>query len=115
MHIGGFVPGALPKCLTASRAFLGPLSKHVLAPVGAKRASWSKVRHSPPACTQTQSLKPTPGMLDKPIRLFYNLQSSCVSENAVDLQCRALISGDLVCKHLLFGQDMQHHLKIALA
>ena len=65
IHVGGFVPGALPKCLTASRAFLGPLSKHVLAPVGAKRASWSKVRHSPPACTQTQSLKPTPGVRTK--------------------------------------------------
>ena len=35
--------------MTASRESLGPLSKTVPAPVGAMRASWSKVNHSPPA------------------------------------------------------------------
>lgn len=44
-------PGAGPKCLTASRLFLGPRSRTVLLPVGACSASWSKVRISPPACS----------------------------------------------------------------
>lgn len=38
-----------PKCLTASRAFLGPRRSTVLVPLGARSASWSKVMHSPPA------------------------------------------------------------------
>jgi len=42
--------GPIPKCLTASRDVLLPRSKIVLDPVGARRASWSKVRASPPAC-----------------------------------------------------------------
>jgi len=41
--------GPKPKCFTASLAFLGPLSRRVLLPVGALRASWSNVRASPPA------------------------------------------------------------------
>lgn len=41
--------GPNPKCLTASRAFLGPRRRRVFAPVGARSASWSKVRVSPPA------------------------------------------------------------------
>jgi len=36
--------GPKPKCLTASRAFLGPRRSRVLAPVGFSRASWSSVR-----------------------------------------------------------------------
>ena len=43
---------AAPKCFTASRDFLGPRSRMQLLPVGARRASWSKVMHSPPACTK---------------------------------------------------------------
>jgi hypothetical protein len=38
-----------PKCLTASRVFLLPLSKTVFEPVGALKASWSSVSTSPPA------------------------------------------------------------------
>ena len=38
----------IPKCLTASLVFLFPLSKIVLLPVGARRASWSRVIASPP-------------------------------------------------------------------
>lgn len=41
--------GPNPKCLTASRAFLGPRRSRVFAPVGARRASWSRVKVSPPA------------------------------------------------------------------
>jgi hypothetical protein len=41
--------GPNPKCLTASRAFFGPLNNSVFAPVGALKASWSIVKHSPPA------------------------------------------------------------------
>src|SRR6266536_5288475 len=41
--------GPNPKCLTASRAFFGPLNNNVLLPVGALNANWSIVRHSPPA------------------------------------------------------------------
>jgi hypothetical protein len=60
--------GPKPKCLTASRAFLGPRSSSVFAPVGARltdqplasqctkerltTASSSSVRHSPPALTR---------------------------------------------------------------
>lgn len=39
----------MPKCLTASRVFLFPLNKTVFEPVGARRASWSRVKTSPPA------------------------------------------------------------------
>ena len=39
----------MPKCLTASRVFLFPRNRMVLEPVGARRASWSSVRISPPA------------------------------------------------------------------
>ena len=39
----------MPKCLTASLEFLFPRNKIVLDPVGARRASWSRVRTSPPA------------------------------------------------------------------
>ena len=39
----------MPKCLTASREFLFPLNKMVFEPVGARRASWSRVKTSPPA------------------------------------------------------------------
>merc|ERR1719385_73550 len=42
------VPAA-PKCLTASRALRGPCRRMVFFPVGALRASWSKVMISPPA------------------------------------------------------------------
>merc|ERR1719210_1806519 len=42
------VPAA-PKGLTASRAFLGPWRSRVFLPVGALKASWSKVIISPPA------------------------------------------------------------------
>jgi hypothetical protein len=42
-------PGAGPKCLHASRAVLGPRSSTQSLPVGRSSASWSKVRHSPPA------------------------------------------------------------------
>jgi hypothetical protein len=42
-------PGAGPKCLTASRWLLGPRSSTQSLPVGRCSASWSKVRHSPPA------------------------------------------------------------------
>lgn len=38
-----------PKCLTASRTLRLPRRRTTLEPVGARRASWSKVRHSPPA------------------------------------------------------------------
>ena len=41
--------GPKPKCLTASRAFLAPRKRIVLDPVGARSASSSSVRHSPPA------------------------------------------------------------------
>ena len=41
--------GPKPKCLTASREFFGPRRRSVLAPVGARRASWSRVMVSPPA------------------------------------------------------------------
>ena len=41
-------PGA-PKCLFAVRAFLLPCNNTVFFPVGAAKASWSKVRISPPA------------------------------------------------------------------
>lgn len=41
----------MPKCLTDSRAFLAPLRRRVSRPVGLRRASWSKVRHSPPAAS----------------------------------------------------------------
>lgn len=41
----------MPKCLYASRAVLTPLNNTVLAPVGARRASWSRVSTSPPALT----------------------------------------------------------------
>jgi len=40
------VPAA-PKCLTASRALRGPCRRMVFFPVGALRASWSKVMISP--------------------------------------------------------------------
>ena len=39
----------MPKCLFASREVLTPLSNTVLAPVGDRRASWSRVSASPPA------------------------------------------------------------------
>jgi hypothetical protein len=39
----------MPKCLTASRVDLLPRSKMVFEPTGARRASWSKVKASPPA------------------------------------------------------------------
>ena len=42
------VPGAFPKCLTASREFLGPINRTVFCPFGALVASWSRVMHSPP-------------------------------------------------------------------
>merc|ERR1711988_2086125 len=41
-------PGAFPKWRSASRAFTGPRSKTVPWPKGDRRASLSKVRHSPP-------------------------------------------------------------------
>lgn len=41
--------GPIPKCLTASRVVRLPRSKIVFDPVGARRASWSKVKASPPA------------------------------------------------------------------
>ena len=41
--------GPIPKCLTASRVDRLPRSKIVYDPVGARRASWSKVKASPPA------------------------------------------------------------------
>ena len=41
----------MPKCLYASREVLTPLNNTVLAPVGDRRASWSRVRASPPAFT----------------------------------------------------------------
>jgi len=41
--------GPIPKCLTASRVDRLPRSKIVFDPVGARRASWSKVKASPPA------------------------------------------------------------------
>ena len=39
----------MPKCLYASREVLTPLNNTVLAPVGDRRASWSRVSASPPA------------------------------------------------------------------
>ena len=39
----------MPKCLHASREVLTPLNNTVLEPVGARRASWSRVSVSPPA------------------------------------------------------------------
>ena len=42
-------PGALPKCLFASRACLRPCIRSVFFPVGHFRASWSNVNTSPPA------------------------------------------------------------------
>merc|ERR1719468_786285 len=42
-------PGALPKCLSVSRAFNGPRMRTVPAPRGERSANLSKVRHSPPA------------------------------------------------------------------
>jgi len=44
-------PGARPKCLHASREVFLPRSSRQSLPVGRSRANWSKVRHSPPACT----------------------------------------------------------------
>jgi len=41
--------GPIPKCFTASRDVLRPRSKTVFEPVGARRASWSRVMASPPA------------------------------------------------------------------
>ena len=41
--------GPWPKCLTASREFFLPRSKIVFEPVGARSASWSSVKTSPPA------------------------------------------------------------------
>lgn len=41
-------PGA-PKYFTAVRAFFRPRRSTVFFPVGLRRASWSKVRHFPPA------------------------------------------------------------------
>lgn len=43
--------GPIPKCLTASLEFLGPLKIKVFWPFGALTANWSKVIHSPPALT----------------------------------------------------------------
>ena len=40
----------MPKCLYASREVFTPLNNTVLAPVGDRRASWSRVSASPPAC-----------------------------------------------------------------
>lgn len=42
-------PGAGPKWRYASRHLVGPLKNIVLRPVGASRASWSKVKQRPPA------------------------------------------------------------------
>jgi hypothetical protein len=39
----------MPKCLTASRVVRLPLKRMVFEPVGARRASWSNVKTSPPA------------------------------------------------------------------
>lgn len=39
----------MPKCFQASRDFLNARSKTVFEPVGALRASWSRVNASPPA------------------------------------------------------------------
>merc|ERR1719310_2418392 len=44
-------PGALPMYFCAVRAFCGERSSTVPCPSGAWSASWSKVRHSPPAFT----------------------------------------------------------------
>ena len=44
-----FLCGPIPKCLTASLEFLGPLRIKVFWPFGALTANWSKVIHSPPA------------------------------------------------------------------
>ena len=41
----------MPKCLYASREVFTPLNNTVLAPVGDRRASWSRVKASPPAFT----------------------------------------------------------------
>lgn len=41
--------GPIPKCFTDSRLFLLPRRMSVFVPVGAWRASWSRVRTSPPA------------------------------------------------------------------
>jgi len=41
--------GPMPKCFTDSREVLLPLNKTVFEPVGALKASWSKVKASPPA------------------------------------------------------------------
>merc|ERR1719335_1359014 len=43
------VPQALPKCVSVSRAFVGPRKRTVPWPRGLRRASLSKVKHSPPA------------------------------------------------------------------
>jgi hypothetical protein len=45
--VGG--DGPAPKCLTASRLLRLPRRRMVFVPVGARRASWSRVRTSPPA------------------------------------------------------------------
>lgn len=44
-----FLWGPIPKCLTASLEFLGPLIIIVFWPFGALKANWSKVIASPPA------------------------------------------------------------------
>lgn len=41
-------PGALPKCLFATRAVRWPCTNKVPLPVGARTANWSKVNTSPP-------------------------------------------------------------------
>lgn len=43
--------------MTASRWLLGPRSRTQSLPVGRCRASWSKVRHSPPACMTARALR----------------------------------------------------------
>lgn len=42
-------PGAGPKCLHASREFLGPDKRTQFSPFGDRNANWSNVKISPPA------------------------------------------------------------------